>query len=607
MRQMLVRLRFTNQAAAEIVDNEGIDEMSEFETLTETQIESICKIVRRPGGAAAGILISAVAEENFKLGVFYVKHLRRCTRTVAYAGVTLANVRSIRQLRDYEKEHEDPTELPVIDHKDWPKTMENLTEYLHGFRGTTGVPLSYIMRTNETPPGTGTDPTFGAAGSKYNSIEEEMVARAPIRDGTAANNYVASFLQDRSRGWDLLFGVFKEDPAYTFMKTHKRARDGRGAAESLVAHYLGPNNVSNMANKAEKRLETLTYTGEKRRWNFEKYTRAHKEEHNILKGLIQHGYAGIDPRSEVRHLNNGIKTNTLDVPKSQIMASPTLRENFDDAVSVYKDYIDQLDLNASQDKRNISAVRTGGKSVNFAGESGKEVEDRYYTTKEYKALSQEQRMALKRKREARGHQPNKKSKWQNSMKEDVKALKSQISALTAKLQVENNESVDGYNNTSNDKDNTNNQALRRLGRKCVQVVSDLQFRRISTIISSRVIASTCHKDLEVKTEMDSHADTHVIGRQAWVTHDFNKPVTVSAYDPSLGSVKNKRIVSATLAYDNPETGETILLDANQAIEMPSIAHNLLSPMQMRVAGNVVDECPKFLHPNPIDTTHSITL
>ena len=49
-----------------------------------------------------------------------------------------------------------------------------------------------------------------------------------------------------------------------------------------------------MASLAEKKLAMTTYTGERRRWTFEKYVTLHKDQHGILEGLTEHGYAGID-------------------------------------------------------------------------------------------------------------------------------------------------------------------------------------------------------------------------------------------------------------------------------------------------------------------------
>jgi hypothetical protein len=87
---------------------------------------------------------------------------------------------------------------------------------------------------------------------------------------------------------------------------------------------------------------------------------------------------------------------------------------------------------------------------------------------------------------------------------------------------------------------------------------------------------------EFSTELDSHADTCVVGRNCLVTHTFDKKVNVSGYDPQLGSMKGMPIASAALAYDDPSTGETIILRVHQAVHIPTMMNNLLCPMQLRV-------------------------
>eukprot|EP00978_Attheya_sp_CCMP212_P033949 scaffold139870_cov31-Attheya_sp.AAC.1 len=76
-------------------------------------------------------------------------------------------------------------------------------------------------------------------------------------------------------------------------------------------------------------------------WNFEKFVSVHKKQHTILANLEADGtHNGINGLTQVRLLNQGIKTKELDVPKSQIMASATLRQDFDECVSLYKDFIE---------------------------------------------------------------------------------------------------------------------------------------------------------------------------------------------------------------------------------------------------------------------------
>jgi hypothetical protein len=74
----------------------------------------------------------------------------------------------------------------------------------------------------------------------------------------------------------------------------------------------------------------------------------------------------------------------------------------------------------------------------------------------------------------------------------------------------------------------------------------------------------------------------VIGKHCLVTHVYNKTVSVTGYDPKLGSMKGMRIISAALAYVDPLSGETLILRVHKAVQIPTMPSNLLCPMQMRL-------------------------
>ena len=62
----------------------------------------------------------------------------------------------------------------------------------------------------------------------------------------------------------------------------------------------------------------------------------------------------------------------------------------------------------------------------------------------------------------------------------------------------------------------------------------------------------------------------------------------------MGSKRDIKVVAAVVAYDDPTTGETVMLLINQAICIPTIEANLLCPMQLRMNDVMVDECPKHI-------------
>ena len=106
--------------------------------------------------------------------------------------------------------------------------------------------------------------------------------------------------------------------------------------------------------------------------------------------------------------------------------------------------------------------------------------------------------------------------------------------------------------------------------------------------------------------MDSHADTCVVGHDtALVIQDFGRQVTVHGYMDDIGSAKCKT-VSAVVAYDHPETGDTFMLVIHQAILIPKMKTNLLCPMQLRDNDVQVNDEPKHMALNPANKIHAIT-
>ncbi len=97
----------------------------------------------------------------------------------------------------------------------------------------------------------------------------------------------------------------------------------------------------------------------------------------------------------------------------------------------------------------------------------------------------------------------------------------------------------------------------------------------------------------------------MLGHDALIILDYNRPVSVVGYDESLGS-KTYQTVSGVVAYDDPQTRRTLHLIINQAIHIPHLDHHLLCPMH-RVNDVIVNNLPNFLVANPTDQMHALTL
>jgi len=109
-----------------------------------------------------------------------------------------------------------------------------------------------------------------------------------------------------------------------------------------------------------------------------------------------------------------------------------------------------------------------------------------------------------------------------------------------------------------------------------------------------------------RMELDSHADTCCIGKYAEVLYtDINKVMTVQPFLESLGNAKNVPVVTAAVAYDDPDTGRVWILIVHQALYFPEMKHHLLCPMQLRMNDVSVNERPKFLTTKPTAEDHAI--
>jgi hypothetical protein len=99
--------------------------------------------------------VSIGSDTSLKLAVFYLRHQSRISIIVAPASVALTVVRSLLSTKEYEENFKVTAEQPIINEKDWLRTMEAIREFFGSFFGETGVPLAYVIHENvDIPPGT---------------------------------------------------------------------------------------------------------------------------------------------------------------------------------------------------------------------------------------------------------------------------------------------------------------------------------------------------------------------------------------------------------------------------------------------------------------------
>jgi hypothetical protein len=93
-----------------------------------------------------GIPVSIRAVANLKLFVYYLKHMKRVQRQPVPNAINLVLVRSFRDQQRHEVGFNNTAEEPEINDKVWPRTLDNIKEYLASQYGVTGATLDYVVR-----------------------------------------------------------------------------------------------------------------------------------------------------------------------------------------------------------------------------------------------------------------------------------------------------------------------------------------------------------------------------------------------------------------------------------------------------------------------------
>jgi hypothetical protein len=87
-----------------------------------------------------------------------------------------------------------------------------------------------------------------------------MIARAPHGNQAYAN--------DSMEVWSYMANITRDHGCWTYVKPAQRTEDGRLPFFLLWDRFLGINNVDNMALEAEAKLESVSYTGEIKKWTW---------------------------------------------------------------------------------------------------------------------------------------------------------------------------------------------------------------------------------------------------------------------------------------------------------------------------------------------------
>ena len=195
--------------------------------------------------------------------------------------------------------------------------------------------------------------------------------------------------------FSLLKPLFVNGAAWPFAKAFNRAKDGRGAYLAVKRQAEGAAALQTRKAKAYAQIATARYTG-RGRFNFDQYVTRHQRAHNDLLDLGE----PVAETKKVTDFLKGISDSRLETGKSIVDGDTTKLADFEACQQYFKTLVEsRKNRTAGEGDRNVSAVGGGGDRNGGGGRGQKVKSTKYLTPKEYRKLTREQKLALKRKRE----------------------------------------------------------------------------------------------------------------------------------------------------------------------------------------------------------------
>jgi len=307
--------------------------------------------------------------------------------------------------------------------------IDEFPEILARFTGVGGRPLAYVIRDEEAVIPEADDPIFGDTHSQYPSVRDEVIARADLA-GTA-------YKADGKRVFEILRDAISEfESVKVWLKGHVGSKDGRGAWMAFKAHYLGSAQLDTIANKADVRIETLVYTGEKTRYNFEHHVSNFKQAHLDLQK------AGNEPdgRTKVRKFLMSIKAPEMQTAVAAAQTQDAYLTDFEATIN----YLRRFVSSTSTSTRTVATTSTGqGSGDTRAPPQPPGCTYRWYKKEEFRALPEDHKTWLRYEKKRREKDSSSSLKAQKrKVKNLVRKEKRKLAKLKTKTKSANKKSDD---------------------------------------------------------------------------------------------------------------------------------------------------------------------
>jgi hypothetical protein len=269
MNNLLEFCGFADPAERQAIQLDGFDELDELANLEMKDIDKMSEGFSARTVANGKIVFGMRRTMRLKHAAHWTQDYVRVSRDSAAEGLidlidaptfldALDVARDRAKMRKHKAEESealskaaDPGSLKK--HKDWANWQRAFNNYLSTIPGQTGIPLNYVIRTEDAP-------NYDDEGD--DDFEQLCIDAAPL-DGIV-------FQADSRKVHQLITGFVSGEAAETWVKRVAKQKNGRLDFKALAEHYGGAGNKQVRIKEAETLRKTLVYRNE-RAMSFERF------------------------------------------------------------------------------------------------------------------------------------------------------------------------------------------------------------------------------------------------------------------------------------------------------------------------------------------------
>ena len=446
---------------------------------------------------------------------------------------------------------------------DFYRWAEMLFNHLNTILGVRGIPLSYVIRANPWPQYDYTDP-----------IDLQFIKLAPCNG--------ESFRHDAATVHNIIVGKTSPEVA-SWLRTNTSLSDGRADMQSLFNIYTGYGNRAARLAQAIATRDSLHYRDEKL-LPFTKFLHSAQQMFEIFYEQGQ----GYNDEQKCRFLIDKCK------PCSYLQTEISqLKHKQHDGTLSYPYIISYFTSAISDRQASYRANRTSDHKVSELSIEATAIPEtcthaeatKQYSHTEWYKITWPKRQAILAMRKTLGiaNTPARKNPRTRKASEittavdttpttsvptveDMAAFERVVKRLSTQPTASAATTV-----TSNTSSTISSVAGNSFGGRHEASNSKTRLSPVSSI-DRRMVGQVRHDSVPTpkipivgNIEMDSHADTCVLGKNFIVLNYTNRVTDVYGYSKELGAIRDIPIVTGATAIDDPNTGETIILIVNEAL------------------------------------------